>query len=79
MTRKYTQKALRRLVAHGLAVDITNADNAKREELLQLEGRLDKIGWSQGIYGCNGLLLSGFTTGTLYAVTARTAAVFIFG
>ena len=60
------------------AENITNADNNVREELEKKEGWLRQVGYSAGVYGCNGMLLQGRNSGTLYAITARTTAVFIF-
>lgn len=76
---KYTQKQLRAMVNDGIAEDITNADNNTREELEKKEGWLRQIGYSAGVYGCNGMLLQGHNSGTLYAITSCTNAVFIFG
>lgn len=75
---KYTQKQLRAMVADGITENITNADNNVREELEKKEGWLRQVGYSTGVYGCNGMLLQGRNSGTLYAITARTNAVFIF-
>lgn len=76
---KYTQKQLRAMVADGIAEDITRADNEKRRELEKAEGWLRQIGYASGVYGCNGMLLQGRNSGTLYAITSRTNAIFIFG
>lgn len=76
---KYTQKQLRAMVTDGIAEDITKADNNVRKELEKKEGWLRQIGYSAGVYGCNGMLLQGHNSGTLYAITSRTNAVFIFG
>lgn len=75
---KYTQKELRELVNRGLAQDITKGTNETRNEILSIEGWLNQIGYASGIYGCNGLLFVGNTTGKLYAVTSRTSAIYIF-
>lgn len=75
---KYTQRQLKALVHDGLAVDITNADNEKRNEIETLEGCYTQIGYASGIYGCNGALLKGNKTGTSYAITSRSTALFIF-
>ena len=71
--KKYTQKELRRLVSLGVAVDITNASdrNAIPEEYYI------QVGYSHGIYGCNGRLFRG-CSGKLYAITSRTQAIYIF-
>lgn len=70
---KYTQKQLRDLVKQGAAVDVTHASDQNAIPELYTQ-----IGYAAGIYGCSGLLLKGLSTGKLYAVTARTTAVFIF-
>lgn len=70
---KYTQKQLRDLVKQGAAVNVTNASDQSA-----IPERYTKIGYAAGMYGCSGLLLKGLSTGKLYAVTARTTAVFIF-
>lgn len=70
---KYTKKELRRLVKIGAAVDVTNAN---RREAIPEDYR--QIGYSCGEYGCNGMLLQGCESGTLYAVTDRTTAIYIF-
>lgn len=70
---KYTQKQLKELVKSGAAVDVTNVGErgAIPEDYRQ-------IGYATGVYGCNGMLLQGCESGTLYAVTARTTAIYIF-
>lgn len=76
--KKYTQKELKNLVALGVAEDITHGDNDTRRELEEKEGFYTQIGYSAGVYGCNGMLLKGHKTGTLYAITARTTAICVF-
>ena len=71
--RKYTQKELKEYVYLGLAVDVTMANDCDA-----IPERFEKVGYSCGVYGCNGLLLRG-ESGTLYAVTRRTTALFLFG
>ena len=69
---KMTQKALKRLVNLGIAKDVTNSsDRSDIPEGYRL------IGYSCGVYGCNGMLLQG-KGGQLYTVTARTSAIWIF-
>ena len=70
---KYTRKQLREMVKSGVAVDVTNASGrgAISEDYRQ-------IGYSCGVYGCNGMLLQGCESGKLYAVTSRTTAIYIF-
>lgn len=72
--RKYTQKALRELVAIGAAESITNYNFEQMNEFLHAHS-LDKIGYSSGVYGLNGGLLQDTKTGQLYAITARNTAL----
>ena len=74
---KYTQKAIRAMVANGTAQDLTNTADADLYFLQHSEGGMETIGYSHGTYGLNGLLLKGRNTGTLYAVTARCSALFV--
>ena len=76
---KYTQKQLRSMVADGYAQDITNGTNETRNDLEAAEGWLTQVGYASGLYGCNGMLLQGHKSGTLYAITGRTSAIYIFG
>jgi hypothetical protein len=70
---KYTQKQLKELVKNGAAVDVTNAG-----ERGAIPENYRQIGYSCGVYGCNGMLLQGCESGKLYAVTSRTTAIYIF-
>lgn len=70
--RKYTQKQLRELVRLGCAEDYTH----KPSEYIYTLRRLDKIGYSSGVYGLNGGLVEDMETGTLYAITARNSNLF---
>ena len=76
--KKYTQKELKNLVSLGVAEDITRGDNEKRDAIIFAEGYYTQIGYSAGVYGCNGMLLQGHKTGKLYAITARTTAIYLF-
>lgn len=71
--KKYTQKELKNLINLGLAKDVTRAQS--REDIPE---NYTQIGYSAGVYGCNGMLLKGLETGQLYAVAGRTTTVFIF-
>ena len=62
----------------GVAVDISNGDYAKREEIMKKEGWLQQIGFASGIYGCNGMLFKGHNTNELYVITHRCPAIYIF-
>lgn len=70
---KVTQKFLQSLVLSGAAVDITRAVDYDA-----IPERYEKVAYSGGVNGCNGLLFRG-ESGTLYAVTRRTTALFLFG
>ena len=76
--KKYGQREIKALVKSGAAIDISNHDNSDREALEAREGGFDKVGYSSGMYGLNGGLLKGHNSGTLYAITARTTALFIY-
>lgn len=76
---RMTQKAIKGFINSGLAVDITHHGTEEYSELLAKEKCFSSIGYSAGVYGLNGLLLKGYSTGTLYAITARTLAIFIYG
>ena len=75
---KYTQRQLREMVKEGIAEDITYGNNDTRRKIEEKEGYYTQVGYSSGTYGCNGMLLKGNKTGKLYAITARTTAVFVF-
>ena len=75
---KYTQRQLKAMVKEGIAEDITYGNNDTRREIEEKEGYYTQVGYSSGTYGCNGMLLKGNKTGKLYAITARTTAVFVF-
>ena len=49
------------------------------EKIIKKESYLTQIGYSAGVYGCNGMLLKGHNTRTYYAVTSRTLAIYLFG
>ena len=70
MTR-YTQKELRNLVKSGRAIDVTNDSSRTITE------NYTQIGYSAGVYGCNGRLFRG-DSGQLYVITARTTAIFLY-
>lgn len=69
---KYTKKQLKAMVRDGIAIDVTHA--SEREAIPEY---YTKIGYAESIYGCSGMLLKG-KSGQLYAVTDRTAAIYIF-
>ena len=70
---KYTIKQLKSLVNSGSAIDVTNS--ISRSDIPE---SYTQVGYASGLYGCNGMLLKGYDTGKLYAVTSRTTAIYIF-
>ncbi len=66
---KTTQKELREYVRMGLAKDYTHASTNEVKEL----GRkcLNRLGYSTGVYGLNGLLFEDYETGEKYVVIGR--------
>lgn len=70
--KKYTQKELRNLVALGMATDIT-----KTHDYDAVPKPYDVVGYSRGIYGCNGKLLKD-ENGRLYAIIGSTSALYMF-
>lgn len=75
---KYTQKQLKEMVRDGIATDISNWDNDDRNYLIEKEGYYTQVGYASGTYGCSGMLLKGNETNSLYAITSRTQAIYIF-
>lgn len=70
--KKYTLREIKRFVSLGLAQDITTASRPAIKE------PFEKIGYSAGIYGINGGLLQGKSSGTIYAITARNSNLFYY-
>lgn len=71
--RKYTQKQIRELVRLGCAEDYTS----KPIEYIYTLRRLEKVGYSSGVYGINGGLVQDTETGALYAIIGRCSNLFI--
>lgn len=57
----------------GVAEDYTN----KPSNYIYTLNRLDKVGYSTGIYGINGGLVQDPEKGTLYAIIGRCSNLFI--
>lgn len=70
--KKYTTKQLKELVKTGAAIDVTDAISTTA-----IPEWYDKIGYSKGINGINGLLMKG-KSGKLYAITSRSTAISLF-
>lgn len=75
---KMTQSQIKQLVKQGLAIDMTHGNDYQLHDTIDKEYWFDKIAYSVGKYGLNGLLLQGRETKTLYAITKRTSTIFIF-
>ena len=73
--RKYTQREIKNLVADGIAEDITRRSFSEIQQL-RTEEDIEKVGYSSGTYGINGGVLKDMNSGKLYAITARTSALF---
>lgn len=74
--RKYTQKELKEFVRLGMAKDITTENGTKVRELKNKKG-IYQVGYSCGIYGCNGMLLKD-NDGETYVITSRTSNLWLF-
>lgn len=72
--RKYTQKELKRLVSLGLAENITNLSFEDAQKFHR-EHNYSQVGYSSGVYGCNGALLEDMNTGEQFAITARNSTL----
>ena len=67
---------IRGYIAAGAAVNISNYAFNAVQELQTSENGFEKIGYSTGLYGINGGLVKGRTSGQLYAIKNRSAALF---
>lgn len=68
--QKARLKDIKRWVEIGAAVDVTHT------EIPTPKGYWEKVMWSQGVNGANGVLVKDSETGKLYAVTARSSNLF---
>ena len=73
--KKYTQREIKNLAADGIAEDVTRCSFSEIQQL-RAAGDLEKVGYSAGTYGINGGVLKSQTSGKMYAITARTSALF---
>lgn len=70
--KKYTTRQLKELVKIGAAIDVTDAISTTT-----IPEWYEKMGYSRGINGLNGLLMKG-KSGKLYAITSRSTAIMLF-
>lgn len=73
---KLSQKNIKEIVNRKLAIDITYLTDKEIQEIKVNEGWFNELGYSLGIYGCNGILLQGNKTKQLYAIASRTSAMY---
>ena len=76
--KKVTLKFIKSMVAQQAAVDVTHHGCKEYDELKRKEGWFDGLMFSTGVYGITGYVFMGHNTGTLYAITARTSAIYIY-
>ena len=69
---KTTQKDIKNFNA----IDITYYKQNELDNLKACEKWFSEVAYSIGAYGCNGLVLQGASSGTLYKITQRTNALF---
>ena len=75
---KTTKKGIKSLVKSRAAVDLTRASFEAIDRIIK-EDAPEQIGFAVGTYGRSAALYRGRVTGTLYAVTERTTALFQLG
>ena len=62
---KFSQKQLKELIKTGVAIDVTDAKTR-----IDIPENYTQIGYSCGVYGCNGQLFIGEMSHKLYATTS---------
>ena len=62
---KFSQKQLKELIKIGAAINVTNAKTRT-----DIPENYTQIGYSCGVYGCNGQLFIGEMSHKLYATTS---------
>ena len=73
---KTTLKDISRYVTTNVEEALTKKNFSEIDAIRVSECGFETIAYSTGIYGVTGVLVKGNTTGKLYAVTARTSALF---
>lgn len=73
---KTTLKEIRSYITTNAATDLTKKIFSEIDAIRVEECGFETIAYSTGIYGVTGVLVKGNTSGKLYAVTARTSALF---
>ena len=73
--RKYTQKQLKEFATLGFAKNITTLSFEDAQKFHK-EHDYTQIGYSSGIYGCNGALLEDTKTREKFVICARNSTLF---
>lgn len=75
---RYTRRELKKLASSGEARDISEFRFKACEALVDSEGSFTKIGYSAGLYGINGGVMKGDSSGALYVIIGRTMSLLYF-
>lgn len=75
---KTTLKDIKAMANRCDVEDITYIKFEDAKALREHEGYLSEVAYSVGVYGVTGKVLQGHNTGNLYAITSRTAVIFMF-
>lgn len=73
---KLKSKDIKELVERKIAIDITYSSDEEIKNIKKKELYFNELGFSSGMYGVNGVLLQGYKTKQLYAITSRTSAIY---
>lgn len=73
---KLKLKDIKEIGKRAGAVDLTYLTDEEIRKYKKDEKWFNELGYSMGVYGCNGVLLQGKQTKTLYVITARTGALY---
>ena len=77
MSYKVRQKDLRAMLAYGIARPLIEAENMVKDGVRRY-GDFEKVSYSTGVYGINGVCVEDRVTGQLYATAARNTLCFTF-
>lgn len=75
---KTTQKNIRSYLLINGSVNCTFHSTSDYQKVIEKELFLEKVAYSSGTYGCNGILLKGYNSGKYYVVPCRCSALFIY-
>lgn len=73
---KLSNKQLKEMGDTLRAYEITYANDAEIQAIKEVEGWLNEIAYSLGMYGTTGLLLQGHNNGKFYIIKSRTSAIY---